>query len=53
MAPIDPDGKIGSYLDPDLWGDSDESLCNHSWKRYCGIIEEYDYCEKCDEKRKV
>ena len=26
--------------------------CYHSWKFYQGIMEQYDYCEFCDEKRK-
>lgn len=25
--------------------------CDHTWKRYQGFIESYDYCTKCDEKR--
>lgn len=26
--------------------------CNHSWKEYLGLMERYNYCEKCDEKQK-
>lgn len=26
--------------------------CDHKWKSYQGLIETFDYCEKCDEKRK-
>lgn len=25
--------------------------CFHKWVRYVGFIEEYEYCEKCNEKR--
>jgi hypothetical protein len=25
--------------------------CQHSWKRYEGFMDKYDYCEKCNEKR--
>lgn len=27
------------------------NTCNHSWKSYQGFSENYDYCEKCDEKK--
>ena len=26
--------------------------CNHKWKRYTGLMDSFDYCEICDEKRK-
>ena len=25
--------------------------CSHSWKHYQGLSQEFDYCEKCDEKK--
>ena len=25
-------------------------LCVHSWKKYDGLIDSYDFCTKCDEK---
>ena len=28
-----------------------KTTCSHKWKKYVGFIEEYDYCEVCDEKR--
>lgn len=28
-----------------------ESTCSHSWKEYVGLIDKYNYCEKCDEKK--
>jgi hypothetical protein len=27
--------------------------CYHAWKKYTGFNEEYEYCEKCGEKRPV
>lgn len=29
-----------------------DKTCYHSWKHYQGILEAYDFCEFCDEKRK-
>ena len=29
----------------------DPPKCKHDWKHYRGIMEEYDYCTKCDTKR--
>lgn len=29
-----------------------ESTCQHQWKKYEGFTEIYDYCEKCDLKRR-
>jgi hypothetical protein len=26
--------------------------CNHEWKHYIGLSEQFDYCVHCDEKRK-
>lgn len=26
--------------------------CNHKWKAYLGLSEQFEYCEICDEKRK-
>lgn len=26
--------------------------CQHKWKRYHGLMDSFDYCETCDEKRK-
>lgn len=28
-----------------------EKTCQHSWKKYVGLMDSFDYCEKCDEKR--
>lgn len=28
------------------------SSCNHNWKPYAGLIETYQYCSICDEKKK-
>lgn len=25
--------------------------CSHVWKKYTGFMDNYDYCEKCNEKR--
>jgi hypothetical protein len=25
--------------------------CDHTWKKYEGFMDRYDYCEKCNEKR--
>jgi len=30
---------------------SDEGVCYHNWVSYQGLIESYDFCEKCDKKR--
>ena len=27
-------------------------FCGHTWKKYEGFTDVYDYCEKCNEKRK-
>lgn len=27
--------------------------CQHKWKQYQGIIDTYDYCETCDQKRRL
>lgn len=27
--------------------------CDHAWKLYSGLNDVFEYCEKCDEKRKV
>lgn len=37
-------GKITSLHTP--------KTCNHEWKHYIGLSEQFDYCTKCDEKRK-
>ena len=31
--------------------DVTQYACNHSWKKYQGIMYRYEYCEHCDEKR--
>ena len=34
--------------------DCDLSLaCEHAWKQYFGFNDSYDYCSKCDEKRRM
>lgn len=30
---------------------SSNLTCNHDWKHYQGLVEVYDYCEKCQEKK--
>jgi len=30
----------------------DVAECKHKWKHYMGLREQFDYCEKCDAKRK-
>lgn len=29
-----------------------ELVCSHSWKHYEGIMDSFDFCEKCDEKKR-
>jgi len=35
------------------WFDSPKTVktCDHSWKNYHGFTEQYDYCEKCDQRK--
>lgn len=28
----------------------DYLVCDHSWQKYQGLMEQYDFCEKCQEK---
>lgn len=28
------------------------ATCPHSWRSYVGLTQSYDFCEKCDEKKK-
>lgn len=28
------------------------AACNHKWKKYVGIMDSFEYCEICDEKRR-
>jgi hypothetical protein len=30
---------------------SSKAYCQHDWRHYTGLIESYEYCEKCGEKR--
>ena len=27
------------------------TACNHQWKQYRGLVENYTYCELCDERK--
>ena len=41
-----------------LWDDlgldePTQEMCLHKWKHYVGFNEEYEYCERCDEKRNI
>lgn len=29
----------------------DAEVCDHDWKSYHGLTQQYDYCTKCDEKK--
>lgn len=39
-------------VDINFGTDLEPKSCAHQWRRYHGLIEEYDYCTICDEKRK-
>lgn len=28
-----------------------ESMCNHNWMKYTGLMDSFDYCTKCGEKK--
>ena len=30
-----------------------ETDCNHQWVEYVGLVQVYEYCSKCDEKREI
>lgn len=31
--------------------DASKKICTHEWKQYTGLIDQFDYCIHCDEKR--
>lgn len=35
-----------------IHGRLNAAVCTHSWKHYEGIMDEFDFCEKCDEKKR-
>lgn len=41
--------SVNFYGDPD-WGSV--SACVHKWKKYVGIMDAFEFCEHCDEKRR-
>ena len=54
--PNSPDGKLkypwNDYIDSSgytAWEPS--TVCNHEWKTYTGLFEQFEYCSKCDEKK--
>lgn len=44
---------ITILLRPDSITALTSDICNHEFKYYHGLIETYEYCSKCDEKREV
>jgi hypothetical protein len=30
---------------------TDKPECQHKWKKYHGLFEQYEYCEECNEKK--
>lgn len=45
-------GVLDYYLGVSLSKHTEGTVCSHAWKTYSGFTEEYEYCEKCDTKRK-
>jgi len=47
--------KYEPSVDQGYWnyGEPADKTCNHKWKEYNGYNDFYEYCEKCDEKRKT
>lgn len=45
--------ELGSYVDSSIKYNVGEIkiACDHVWKMYHGLINSFEYCEKCDEKR--
>ena len=46
------------YMSPDEYAQKNYAarlnapeVCMHEWKEYQGILNKFDYCTKCDEKR--
>ena len=46
---IDGESITTSRADPD-WGSV--PVCIHKWKKYVGIMDAFEFCEHCDEKRR-
>lgn len=59
----DGDSKSGSFIG-DFWITDDlrhadkekqnnlnKNFCSHSWKKYEGLFEAFEFCEYCDKKR--
>lgn len=49
MYSIEYDPMIGSFVARSI---STSKACTHSWKSYTGFTEVYEYCSKCDEKKR-
>lgn len=49
--PTNVTGKIEKRMGYDAAIGLILNICNHSWKSYQGFSENYEYCEKCDEKK--
>lgn len=41
-----------SLYNPDL-ASKKEATCDHKWQNYVGFNDSYDFCTKCDEKRRT
>ena len=49
------DDLLGFNQDPQLppgLSNGQDNFCLHDWKNYEGFTESYDYCDKCDKKRR-
>jgi len=47
---IDDNGRSYTYHKSPV--EAKKKACSHSWKNYQGLMESYDYCINCDEKRR-
>lgn len=43
-------GAVGNEFSAPFWGDPPPK-CAHSWRKYEGLTERYQFCETCDQKR--
>lgn len=43
---------IVDEFDDDVYETINKLQCQHKWKHYQGLVETYEYCELCNEKRK-
>lgn len=55
MLPYVP--TIQGFNPPSYWGRAEypkvyPSACAHTWQHYAGLTEVYDFCTKCDEKKR-